>query len=56
MTSDVALQGLEDLVLSFLSQLSDALPDAYSQSNVGKGSGSKIVLRIADRTKESSDG
>ncbi|KAI0743783.1 Spo11/DNA topoisomerase VI subunit A [Daedaleopsis nitida] len=55
-TRDVALQSLEDLVLSFISQLSDALPDAYSRSNVGKGSGSKIMLRIADRTRESSDG
>ncbi len=49
--SDEALECLETLVLSFLTQLLDA----YSESGTKKGNGKKVVLRIADRRKESSD-
>lgn len=51
------MECVEDLVLSFLTQLSEALPDAYSQSDGDpkKGSGKKVVLRLADRTKEYSE-
>ncbi|RPD63922.1 DNA topoisomerase IV alpha subunit [Lentinus tigrinus ALCF2SS1-6] len=49
------MECVEDLVLSFLTQLSEALPSAYSQSDVKKGSGKKVILRLADRTKEYSD-
>ncbi|KAI0779848.1 DNA topoisomerase IV alpha subunit [Fomes fomentarius] len=45
------LECLETLVLSFLAQLSDA----YSESGTKKGNRKKVVLRIADRRKESSD-
>ncbi|RDX44832.1 topoisomerase acting in meiosis [Lentinus brumalis] len=55
---DEALENVEDLVLSFLTQLSEALPDAYSHSDVDlrTASGKKVVLRLADRTKEYCEG
>ena len=40
-------------MLSYLSQLSEALPNAYNQSDPeSKGCSKKVVLRLADRTKE----
>lgn len=52
---DETLECLEDFVLSFLTKLSDALPDAYSQSKGQSSNPKKITLQLADRRKQSSD-
>lgn len=52
---DEALNSLENLVLSFLTQLSGVLPSAYSQPQVPKLSERKIILHLANRSKESSE-
>ncbi|KAI0371147.1 DNA topoisomerase IV, alpha subunit [Pilatotrama ljubarskyi] len=55
MGSDEALHSLEDLVLSFLTQIADALPDAYIPPASKKVASKKIVLQLADRRKKYAD-
>ena len=50
-----AIERLENLVVSFLTQLTEANADAYSQSGAKRGRGPKIMLQLADRRKECSD-
>ncbi|KAI0829683.1 DNA topoisomerase IV alpha subunit [Trametes gibbosa] len=40
---------MEGLVLSFLTQLSDALPSTYARPDAKTPSGKKVVLQLADR-------
>ena len=54
--SDEALECVEELVLSFLTRLSDAMPDAYSHLESKKGPGRKVSLQVADRSKQYVDG
>ncbi|KAI8993791.1 Spo11/DNA topoisomerase VI subunit A [Trametes punicea] len=49
---DEALRCIEELVLSFLTQLVDAVPHPYSGDSTKEVKCKKIVLQLADRRKE----